>query len=122
MTKRISVLVFVLALVGFTSVRALAQTSEASLDPETRAHVQDQLHRMSTELNLTNDQEEQLKPILQTEFQQLQSVKNDASLSPDEKQAKAQDIHQSAKSQMGSVLTPDQQKKLAAMKKKAQEN
>jgi Spy/CpxP family protein refolding chaperone len=114
MTKKISALVLGLALlVALSGVRVLAQSS---VDPETRAKVQERLQSISAELNLTDDQKEQLKPILQSEFQQLQSVKNDASLTPDQKQAKAKEIHQAAKSQMAPVLTPDQQKKLADMK------
>ena len=53
---------------------------------------------------------------------QLKAVKDDASLSPDQKKAKASDIHQNYKSQINSVLTPDQQKKWAAMKEGAKEN
>lgn len=123
MNKR-NILAFVLALVAVLTVpRILAQTDQAStLDPETQAKVQQHLQQISTELNLTDDQKKQLKPILQSEYQQLKSVHDDASLSADQKKAKAQEIHQNAKSQMATILTPDQQKKLATMKEqKAQE-
>lgn len=118
MSKRSSILTFVVALlVALTVPRIMAQTgTAAAVDPETRAKVQEKLQKISSELNLSDDQKQQLKPVLQSEAQQLKAVKDDASLSPDQKQSKAQEIHQGAKSQMATILTPDQQKKLAAMK------
>jgi Spy/CpxP family protein refolding chaperone len=117
MSKKSSILTFVLALlVGLTVPRIMAQTGTAAVDPETRAQVQEKLQHISSELNLSDDQKQQLKPILQSEFQQLKAVKDDASLSPDQKQSKAQEIQQNAKSQMATILTPDQQKKLQSMK------
>jgi Spy/CpxP family protein refolding chaperone len=117
MNKRSNYLALVLTLlVVLTGSRMLAQTEESSLDPETRAKVQEHLQHISSELNLTDAQKQQIKPILQNEFQQLKSVSNDTSLSDDQKQAKAREIHQNVKSQIGTILTPEQQKKLATMK------
>ena len=73
------------------------------------------MQHISSELNLSDAQQQQLKPILQNEVQQLKAVKDSTSLSDDAKQAKAKAIHQNAKSQMSTILTPDQQKKLASM-------
>src|SRR5262249_61086252 len=76
--------------------------SQATADPEVRAKVQAKLQQISTELNLTDDQKAQIKPILTDEVQQLKAVNGDASLSPDQKRTKAGDIHQSHKSQINS--------------------
>jgi Spy/CpxP family protein refolding chaperone len=123
MTKRGSVLALALALlVALTGVRVLAQTESTSLDPETKAKVQQKLQQISSQLNLTDDQKTQLKPILQSEYQQLKGVKDDTSLSPEQKQAKTKEIHQTYKSQISNVLTPEQQKKWAAMKEETKEN
>jgi Spy/CpxP family protein refolding chaperone len=92
---------------------ALAQEQQAT--PESR------LEEMSKQLNLTDDQKTKLKPILQDEAQQLQAVHNDASLSQDQKKAKAKEIHAAFKPQVNNVLTPDQQKQWKEMKKKAKE-
>lgn len=122
MNKRNTVLAFVLALlVALTAPRLVAQAQTSAVDPETQAKVQAKLQHISSELNLTDAQKQQLKPMLQSEVQQLKAVKDDASLSPDQKQAKAQEIRQSFKSQIGNVLTPEQQKKLAAMREGADE-
>jgi len=122
MTKRSTALALAFALlIALTGLRVAAQTETSTLDPETKAKVQEKLQHISSELNLTDDQKTQLKPILQSEVQQLQAVKNDTSLSPDQKQAKATEIHGSFKSQMSGILTPDQQKKLASMREESQE-
>jgi Spy/CpxP family protein refolding chaperone len=96
--------------------QAAGQADQAAADPETRAKVQSELQQLSSELNLTDDQKSQIKGIVQDEVQQLKTVKDDASLSPDQKKAKVAEIRQSHKSQMSSILTPEQQKKLDAIK------
>ena len=121
MSKRSSVLAFVLALlIGLTAPRMMAQAQPSAVDPETKAKVQAKLQQMSTELNLTDAQKQQLQPILQSQAQEIKAVKSDASLSDDQKQAKAKEIHQNYKSQISSILTPDQQKKLATMREESQ--
>lgn len=96
--------------------QAAQESTSAAADATTRAKVQEKLQRLSSELNLTEDQKAKIKPILQNEVGQLKEVHNDSSLSTDQKQSKMQDIHSSAKTQINEILTPDQQKKLAAMK------
>ena len=122
MNKRSTVLAFVLALlVALTAPRIVAQAQPSAVDPETQAKVQERLQHISSELNLSDAQKQQLKPVLKSEAQQLKAVKADASLSDDQKRAKAKEIHQNAKSQMSTILTPDQQKKLAAMREEPEE-
>ena len=95
---------------------AASQTGQAMGDTETKAKVQAKLQELSSELNLTDDQKNQIKPILQGEVTELKGIKADASLSDDQKKAKATEIHSSSKSQISAILTPEQQKKLAAIK------
>ena|SRR5215831_8159558 len=96
--------------------QAKDDANQALGDPETKAKVQAKLQKLSNELNLTDDQKAQLKPVLQGEVQQLKSVHSDASLSDEQKGAKMKEIHEGAKSQINSILTPEQQQKLAAIK------
>jgi Spy/CpxP family protein refolding chaperone len=101
---------------GDTAKQTAQDATSAVNDATTQAKVQQKLQRLSSELNLTDDQKTKLKPILQNEAGQLKSVNNDSSLSSDAKQAKMKEIHASASQQMNEILTPDQQQKLAAMK------
>ena len=104
---------FILAIVGSASP-AMAQTS-------VQDEVKDRLQKIASELNLSDDQKAQIKPILQGEVDELRGVKNDASLSPEQKQAKAKQIHEASKSKIGEILTPEQKSKWAAMKQEASE-
>jgi Spy/CpxP family protein refolding chaperone len=100
---------------------AVTLTARPALAQEHPATAENRLEEMSKQLNLTDVQKTQLKPILQDEAQQLQAVHNDTSLSHDQKMAKAKEIREAHKSQINGVLTPDQQKNWEEMKKKAKE-
>jgi len=101
--------------------QAKDDASQAITDPDTRAQVEAKLQKLSSELNLTDDQKTQLKPVLQGEFKQLKAVNDDTSIPSDQKDAKMKEIHEGAKGQINSILTPEQQKKLAAMKEEHEE-
>ena len=93
-----------------------ASQAAGGTQSDARAQLKEALTKISTELNLTDDQKAKIKPILQSEFSQLKTVRDDTSMSPDQKQAKATDIHDSASTQISSILTPEQQKKWESMK------
>jgi Spy/CpxP family protein refolding chaperone len=67
-------------------------------------------------LNLTPDQKSQLDPIFQSTRQQVQAVRNDTSLTAEQKKEKIREIHEGTKSQVNSILTPEQQKQWQEMK------
>ena len=87
----------------------------ASASPD--AHLQ----MLSEKLNLTEDQKAKLKPILQDQAQQLKAIRDDASLSPEQKTAKKKALHDTMHDQINAVLTPDQQEKFKQMKQEAME-
>jgi protein CpxP len=93
-----------------------ASDQEMTADPETRAKVQARLQQLSSELNLSDDQKAKLKPILQSEVAELKTVQSDTSLSPDQRRAKTKAVHDTYKSQISAILTPEQQQKLQSMK------
>ena len=74
------------------------------------------LQRLSAKLNLTTDQQAQIKPILDAAHQQVLTVRNDSSLTQEQKFAKIKDAIQGARSQVTGILTPAQQQQFAALK------
>lgn len=66
-------------------------------------------------LNLTPDQKSKLDPIFQSSRQQVQAVRNDSSLTPEQKQAKISEIRQNTQSQINGILTPEQQQQWQRM-------
>ena len=73
------------------------------------------LQRMTQALNLTDDQQQKIKPILENESTQMQSLRSDSSLSQEDRMAKMKQIHESTASQINPILNADQQKKYAEM-------
>jgi Spy/CpxP family protein refolding chaperone len=73
------------------------------------------LQRMTQALNLTEDQQDKIKPILENESTQMQSLRSDTSLSQEDRMAKMKQIRENATSEINPILTPDQQKQYAEM-------
>jgi len=69
------------------------------------------LQMLTQQLNLTSDQQSQIKPILENESQQMQSLHSDSSLSQQDRMSKMREIRQNTASQIKPILTPDQQTK-----------
>jgi len=80
-----------------------------------------QLEHLTTALNLTSDQQTQIKPILESQQQQMIQLHQDTSLSRDDKMAKAKSLHADTTTKIEAVLTPDQKQKYEAMQQKMQE-
>jgi Spy/CpxP family protein refolding chaperone len=74
------------------------------------------LQMLSEKLNLTDDQKAKIKPILQDQMQQMKTVREDSSLSEEQKRAKMKSVHESLHDQINAVLTPEQQAKFKQMR------
>jgi periplasmic protein CpxP/Spy len=122
MSKVLNKAVLVLAGAIGMSGLAMSQDATAQAEPAPPAKMQHQhgmnggdadsrMDRMSRELNLTDDQKTKLKPIFQSEWQEMKPVREDSSLSQDQKHEKMKSIHEKYRAQVEGVLTPDQQEK-----------
>lgn len=70
-----------------------------------------QLKHIDDELQLTADQKEKLKPIMQDETQKLKALRQDTSLSKQDKAAKIKTIHEETNAKVKPILTADQLEK-----------
>ena len=75
--------------------------------------------KLAERLDLSAEQKEQLQAKRATAATAAKAIRSDASLTPEQKQAKLRELHQQAQSDFRSVLTPDQQAKLDTMKRRA---
>ena len=73
------------------------------------------LQRMTKQLNLTDAQQQQIKPILENQMQQMQSLHADSSLSQQDRMSKMQQIRQTTSDQIKPILNADQQEKYQQM-------
>ena len=67
--------------------------------------------QLAIELGLTEQQKQQIAPVLKAEAPQIQALKKDTSLKPLEKVEKLKQISSSVESQIMPLLNPEQQKK-----------
>jgi len=72
--------------------------------------------RMANELGLTTEQRSKVKETVQSARQQRKSVLNDSSLSDEQKLAQLKQIRISTKTQLASILTPEQLDKWQQMR------
>jgi periplasmic protein CpxP/Spy len=78
--------------------------------------VDDQIKHLTQKLNLSDDQQAKLKPILEDQRKQMEAVHNDSSLSREDRFSKMQTLRQSSDTQIKSVLNEDQQKNFDKMR------
>ena len=83
--------------------------------------VDQRMQRLSQMLELTGDQQEKIRPILENEATQMQQLRADTSLSQEDRMAKMKQIRENSTSQINPILTPDQQKKYAEMMSRMRE-
>jgi Spy/CpxP family protein refolding chaperone len=70
------------------------------------------------ELNLTQDQKQKIAEVVDDENKQISTVRNDTSMSMEQKQQKVMQIRQEGAPRIKAILTPDQLQKLAAIQQR----
>ena len=98
-----------------TAANAQAAPARRQADPAREAR------RLGKELNLSQDQVSQLRPILADRNQQMESLRADASLSQQDRRAKFQSIRQDSNTKIEALLN-DQQKQQFEQMQQARQN
>jgi Spy/CpxP family protein refolding chaperone len=70
------------------------------------------------ELELTPDQKQKIADVVDDENKQIGAVRDDTSLTLEQKQQKAREIRQAGVPKIKAVLTPEQLQKLAAIQER----
>ena len=124
-TLGFAVLLFFICSVTTRAQDAGTQESKAQAQTEVGPHHSQRanhLEWLSKELNLTDEQKEKVKPILDEQTKQMHAAQEDTSLTQEQKRDKMKQIHQTTHSQINEILTPEQQKKFAALKEQQKEH
>ena len=118
-------------LLGFGVTAAIAQDASSQQQPETAPPMHGPRHQMGNPdaqlahltkaLNLTSDQQTQIKPLLENQQQQIQQVHQDTSLSRQDRMSKVQSIHEDTKGKIEAVLNDEQKQTFEAMHQRMQE-
>jgi periplasmic protein CpxP/Spy len=83
--------------------------------------VDDQIKHLSKKLNLSDDQQAKLKPILEDQRKKMEAIHGGASISREDRFGKMQALRQSSDAQIKSVLNEEQQKSFDEMRAEQQE-
>jgi Spy/CpxP family protein refolding chaperone len=70
------------------------------------------------ELQLTPDQKQKIATVVDDENKQIATVRNDSSLSTEQKQQKVMQIRQEGSPRIKAILTPEQLQKLAVIQQR----
>lgn len=73
-----------------------------------------QLAKLTQELGLTSDQQQQILPMLQDQQQKMQALQLDGSLSMDDRRTQVQAIRKDTNTQIETALTDEQKQKFEA--------
>jgi len=96
--------------------------SNPAPDPQPQHHAQGQTQSqgpsVDDELQLTPDQKEKIAAVVDEENKQIGAVRDDTSLTMEQKQQKAREIRQTGVPRIKAVLTPEQLQKLAAIQER----
>ena len=76
---------------------------------------------LAKHLNLTADQQTKVQEALESQHSQMESLRQDTSLSREDRHAKMMDIHKATDAQIRGVLDADQQKKWDEMQAKREQ-
>jgi protein CpxP len=117
-----------LALAGLFSVAggaALAQDNAAPQQGQGYGHhgmnPDAQLQHLTKQLDLTADQQAQIKPILENRDQQMKQLWQDQSLAPADRHAKMKTIQEDSKGKIEAALNDTQKQKFEAMQARMHE-
>ena len=83
--------------------------------------VDDQVKHLTKKLKLSDEQQTKLKPILEDQRKQMGQLREDSSMSRQDKFSKMQEIRQNSDTQIKSVLNEDQQKNFDKMRAEQQD-
>lgn len=98
------------------------ETAPAGAPPEHRERKGDRMkdmgERMAKELGLTAEQQTQMKALMQEERKTADAIRDDASLTPDQKKEKLKSVRQDFQTKRQALMTPEQRKKAEEMRAK----
>ena len=83
---------------------------------------EEQLERLSKALNLTDDQEGQIKPILAERHERMGKLRADESLAQEDRRAKMREIFEESNKKIRDILNEDQKKKFGEMQERQREH
>jgi periplasmic protein CpxP/Spy len=118
---------FALAIAGLIGVGTMAAQDQDATPPQQhqrRPQQMDpgrQVKMLTKRLNLTDDQQKQLLPILTDQKQQFDNLRNDASIQPQDKREKMRSLREDTSTKIKGILTDSQKQTYDQMQQQMRE-
>jgi Spy/CpxP family protein refolding chaperone len=111
---------------GAGAVNMMAQNQDQGSQQNERRHgrrfdPQQRVNMLAKRLNLTDDQKQKVAGIFADMQQQMQGIRNDSSLSREDRMAKMKSLREQTDDKINGILNDDQKQKYTQMKQQAQE-
>jgi periplasmic protein CpxP/Spy len=81
-----------------------------------RQSVTERLESMSKALNLTPEQKEKIRPLLEEQDKQMSKLRSNTSLTPEQKRDKGMAMHKEIHDKIVAILTPEQKEGMDRMR------
>jgi Spy/CpxP family protein refolding chaperone len=110
--------IFLVVLTATAQQSSRAPRSVAQDEPPQRttaSNAEEHLRMLSESLNLTAEQQEKLRPIIQNMLEERQRLMRDQSLSAEQREQKQRALHEKADHEARKFLNDEQKKKLDAL-------
>src|SRR5262245_21001251 len=120
---KLSLAIALTALLGSTAF-AQTNTPPAGGRPggRNRAGAEQQLTQLAADLKLTDQQKPKVKVVLEEQVKKMQELRDDTSLSQQDRRAKLMTIREEGNKKMKEILTPEQFKKYEEFQQQQQRN
>ena len=102
-------------------IALLLITGAMTMPPVNASAQKSKIPPMIAQLNLSDDQKKLLEPLYEEQIKKIKAIREDASISDDDKKAKILEINQAANKSLGDVLTAEQRAKLKELRQQKQQ-
>jgi Spy/CpxP family protein refolding chaperone len=116
-------LLAILALGGLTAFGTLAQAQDSTNTPPSGARQRPpggpgaRMGKLAQDLGLSEDQKEKFGPILKEQAEQMKALREDTSLTQEDKKAKMKTLREATAEKIKGILTPEQFTKFQELQK-----
>ena len=83
--------------------------------PGMHANVDERVKMLTERLNLTPEQQTKVRTIMEDQQKEMTALRENTSMTEQERRSKMQEIHRNGMEQVRSILTPEQQQKMQQM-------
>jgi len=114
--QRMKMLTLAVCMFSTPMVLARPQAAQQPAPPQAGPHmppsVEERMARLSKELDLSQEQRDKIRPLIEEQVKQLHELRENTNLTPDQRREKAGALMKETHEKIAAVLNPEQKEKL----------